>query len=175
MISDKIHYRYDKNGNEIGVIEVYCFPLFDQNTSTIVGIINYCKDITEKVKAEQLIIEENRKLSEINQFRKNVITRVSHELKTPLNSILSTTQHLLINYKDRLDPQVSRFINIIHQGGSRLTKLVDNIMDISMIESGRIVIIKEKAKEAANLYAKMNFKKVYEVLELDLSKENLED
>jgi ribosomal protein S18 acetylase RimI-like enzyme len=37
------------------------------------------------------------------------------------------------------------------------------------------VNIKEKAKEAANLYAKMHFKKVYEVLELDLSKENLED
>ena len=37
------------------------------------------------------------------------------------------------------------------------------------------VNIKEKAKEAANLYAKMHFKKVYEVLELDLSKVNLED
>jgi len=37
------------------------------------------------------------------------------------------------------------------------------------------VNIKEKAKEAAALYAKMHFKKVYEVLELDLSKENLED
>ncbi len=37
------------------------------------------------------------------------------------------------------------------------------------------VNIKEKAKEAANLYVKMHFKKVYEVLELDLSKESLED
>ncbi len=37
------------------------------------------------------------------------------------------------------------------------------------------VNIKEKARKAANLYAKMNFKKVYEVLELDISKENLED
>ena len=37
------------------------------------------------------------------------------------------------------------------------------------------VNIKEKAKEAANLYAKMHFKKVYEVLELDISKTNLED
>lgn len=37
------------------------------------------------------------------------------------------------------------------------------------------VNIKEKARKAANLYAKMHFKKVYEVLELDISKENLED
>ena len=37
------------------------------------------------------------------------------------------------------------------------------------------VNIKEKAKKAASLYAKMNFKKVYEVLELDISKENLDD
>jgi hypothetical protein len=37
------------------------------------------------------------------------------------------------------------------------------------------VNIKEKAKEAANLYAKMHFKRVYEVLELDISKKNLDD
>jgi len=37
------------------------------------------------------------------------------------------------------------------------------------------VNIKEKAKEAANLYTKMKFKRIYEVLELDISKENLDD
>ncbi|GAH42952.1 unnamed protein product, partial [marine sediment metagenome] len=81
QIKSKVHPKYDKKGNEIGWLEVFSFPLFSQDTSNLVGIINYCKDITEKVKAEQLIIEENKRLTELNQFRKALITRVSHELK----------------------------------------------------------------------------------------------
>ena len=72
-----------------------------------------------------------------------MITRVSHELKTPLNSIQSATQHLLSNYKDYIDHRIIRFIDIIHKGGIRLTALVENILDTSMIESGRLIINKE--------------------------------
>ncbi|GAG93728.1 unnamed protein product, partial [marine sediment metagenome] len=97
LIKSKIHAKYDKNNNENSWLKIFSFPLFNQDTSSIVGIINYCKNITEKIKAEQIILEENKKLQELNQFRKNLITRVSHELKTPLNSIQSTTQHLLSN------------------------------------------------------------------------------
>jgi len=144
IIKSKIHLTYDKNNNQNGWLEVYSFPLFYQNTSKLVGIINYCKDKTECIKAEQLIIEENKKLLELDQSRKNIITRVSHEFKTPLNSIQSATQHILTNYNDLIDPKISRFIDIIHKGGLRLTALVENILDISMIESGKFILNKEK-------------------------------
>ena len=144
QITSKIHPKYDEQGNEIGWLEIFCLPLFNQDTSHLVGITNYCKDITEKVKAEQLIIEENKQLTELNQFRKALITRVSHELKTPLNSIQSASQHVLTNYHDYIDPRIIRFIEIIHKGGLRLTALVENILDTSMIESGRLVLNKEK-------------------------------
>ncbi|TET56045.1 MAG: PAS domain-containing sensor histidine kinase [Promethearchaeota archaeon] len=143
VIKSKIHVTYDKNNNENSWLEVFSFPLFNQDNSSIIGIINYCKNITEKIKAEQIILEENKKLQELNQFRKNLITRVSHELKTPLNSIQSTTQHLLSNYKNKIDPQILRFIATIHQGGLRLTTLVENILDASMIESGKLILNKE--------------------------------
>ena len=143
VIKSKIHAIYNKNNNENGWLEEFSFPLFNQDTSRIIGIINYCKNITEKIKAEQIILEENKKLQELNQFRKNLITRVSHELKTPLNSIQSTTQHLLSNYKNKIDPQILRFITTIHQGGLRLTTLVENILDTSMIESGKLILNKE--------------------------------
>ncbi|MCK4780289.1 MAG: PAS domain-containing sensor histidine kinase, partial [Candidatus Lokiarchaeota archaeon] len=143
VIKSKIHAIYNKNNNENGWLEEFSFPLFNQDTSRIIGIINYCKNITEKIKAEQIILEENKKLQELNQFRKNMITRVSHELKTPLNSIQSTTQHLLSNYKNKIDPQILRFITTIHQGGLRLTTLVENILDTSMIESGKLILNKE--------------------------------
>ena len=153
MIKSKIHALYDKNNDEIGWLEVFSFPLFDQNSTNMIGIVNYCKNITEKIKAEQLIIEENEKLQELNKFRKNLITRVSHELKTPLNSIQSASQHLLANYKDEIDSRIIRFIDTIHKGGVRLNALVENILDTSMLESGKL-IIKKKSTNLSGLVQK---------------------
>jgi len=143
-IISKVYPKSDAKGNGIGWIEVFSFPLFDQKSSDIIGIIHYLKDITEKIEAEQLIIEENKKLSELNKFRKNIITRVSHELKTPLNSIQSATQHLLTSYRNEISPETLQFIDIIYKGGVRLTKLVENILDIAKLESGRLFLNKER-------------------------------
>jgi PAS domain S-box-containing protein len=142
LIKSKIHPKFDEDGSRIGSLEVFSFPLLDQSTSNMVGIINYCKDITEKIKAEQLIIQENKKLLEIDQFRKNLIIRVSHEFKTPLNSIQSATQLLLHNYD--IDKRIKEFLEIIYKGGTRLTELVEKILKASEIESGKLVLIKEK-------------------------------
>ncbi len=144
LIKSKIHAINNKNNNEIGWVEIFSFPLFDQDTANMIGIINYCKNITEKVKAEKMVIEENKKLQELDQFRKNLITRVSHELKTPLNSIQSATQHLLANYKNHINSRIIRFIDTIHKGGLRLNALVENILDTSILESGKFVIKRKK-------------------------------
>ncbi len=79
-------------------------------------------------------------------YRKNLITRVSHEFKTPLNSIQSATQLLLQNYQ--IDYQIRKFLEIIHNGGTRLTKLVENILDVSEIESGKLILNEEKTNIA---------------------------
>lgn len=144
IIKSKTHLLQDKDNNQTRWLEVFSFPLINEVTSKMVGIINYCKNITEKIKAEQVIIEENKKLQELNQFRKNMIIRVSHELKTPLNSIQSTTQHLLANYKNEINPRILQFINTIHQGGLRLSALVKNSLDVYMIESGKLTLNREK-------------------------------
>jgi len=51
-------------------------------------------DITEKKEAEQLITEENKRLLELYELRKDLITRVSHELKTPMTSIYGEIKSL---------------------------------------------------------------------------------
>jgi signal transduction histidine kinase len=144
IIKSKIHSINDKNNNQNGWLEIFSFPLINEGTSKLEGIINYCKNITEKIKAKQLIIEENKKLQELNEFRKNLIIRVSHELKTPLNSIQSTTQHLLANYRNDLNPKMLQFIKTIHQGGLRLNGLVKNTLDTYMIESGKLTLNREE-------------------------------
>ena len=58
-------------------------------------------DITEKMKAERIVLEENKRLLELNKMRKDLIIRVSHELKTPLTSIYGASQILLKHLKEK--------------------------------------------------------------------------
>jgi len=96
------------------------------------------QDITEKKKAEELIKEENKRLLEITKMKNDLISRVSHELKTPLNSIYGGAQILLNLYKDRICLEAMEFIEMINKGGRRLKELIDNLLDTSRIESGKL-------------------------------------
>jgi len=99
-------------------------------------------DISERKRAEQLIIEENRKLRELSEMKRDIITRVSHELKTPLTSIHGASYYLLNYHKDKMKEEVLEYLEIIHRGGLRLKSLVEDLIDISRLESGKIELKK---------------------------------
>jgi signal transduction histidine kinase/CheY-like chemotaxis protein len=75
-----------------------------------------------------------------NQAKSLFLANMSHELRTPLNSMLGFSR-LLKNSPDVTAEQIE-FLNIITQSGEHLTNLINNIIDISKIESGRIKIEK---------------------------------
>ncbi|KKN03973.1 hypothetical protein LCGC14_1102250 [marine sediment metagenome] len=95
-------------------------------------------DVTEKVEAERLILDELNKLKELDQIKNDLIRRISHEIKTPLISIYSTTNLLLNVYKEEFSSKTLDFIMMINEGGERLKELVDNMLDVYDIESNRI-------------------------------------
>jgi len=97
-------------------------------------------DISEKIEAERIVLEENKKLLELNKMRKDIITRVSHELKTPLTSIYGASQILINHLREKLDDDVLNFVEIFHRGAIRLKKLVENLIDASRIETGKLVL-----------------------------------
>jgi len=96
------------------------------------------QDITDKKKAENLIIEENSRLLELNKMKSELISRVSHELKTPITSIFGGTQILLEVYKDKTCSEAMEFIELINRGGKRLKVLIENLLDASRIESEKL-------------------------------------
>ncbi|MFX1320724.1 MAG: PAS domain S-box protein [Promethearchaeota archaeon] len=133
-------------------------------------------DITNQKKANLLIKEEIKKLKELDQIRKDLISRVSHELKTPLVSIYGGSELLLRVFKDRLDIDKIELIELIQKGGKRLKHLVNNLLDITRIEYDKFKlekekynlseIIKEISKEMRYLIKERNL-----VLNLELSDE----
>jgi len=118
-------------------------------------------DITEKKEAEKLIIEENTKLLELHEMRKDIINRVSHELKTPLTSIYGASEILMAKCKDEMSDNVLEFMEILYRGAIRLKELVDNLLDASILDADKfelklnnenfVEIIKGSVNEMAHL------------------------
>ncbi len=129
-------------------------------------IESICQDITSKKKVENLIIEENKRLIELNKIKSEFISRASHELKTPITSIYGGSQILLDLYKDKMCLEATEFIELINRGGKRLKLLVDNLLDASRIDSNKLrlnlqsenlaQVIRDSASEIRYLTNKRN-------------------
>ncbi len=132
-----------RNGEKKIWLDVNRIPLHDSSGNSV-GILVTYDDITEKIEAERLIIEENKKLLELDQMREELITRVSHELKTPLSSVYSGSEFLLELYGDELSNEIKEIVEIINRGGKRLKDLVNNLIDVIRIESNKHILNKSK-------------------------------
>ncbi|WP_306118830.1 MULTISPECIES: sensor histidine kinase [unclassified Roseitalea] len=81
--------------------------------------------------------EANETLQRLDQMKDDFLSRVSHELRTPMTSIRSFAE--LLSEAETLDtPHSRRFIHIVKQESQRLTRLLDEILDLSAMESGQI-------------------------------------
>ncbi|MHA1457794.1 MAG: PAS domain-containing sensor histidine kinase, partial [Promethearchaeota archaeon] len=124
----------DKFGNNLWIL--HQSSIINMGDEKIIESI--IQDITERKKAEEIIKTENKRLLELNKMKTDLVTRVSHELKTPLNSVYGGAQILLSLYRDKTCSEALEFIQMIHKGGERLKILIQNILDISRIESDQL-------------------------------------
>ncbi|MFO7810087.1 MAG: HAMP domain-containing sensor histidine kinase [Candidatus Delongbacteria bacterium] len=81
---------------------------------------------------------KNEKLRELDKLKSDLISMVSHELKTPLTSMIGFGKTLLI--RDLSEDKIRKYLNIIVSEGNRLSFLVDKFLDVSRIESGEFSI-----------------------------------
>ena len=95
---------------------------------------------------EQMILEqaEKKKLAELNQLKSDFIGHVSHELKTPLTSIQWSMENLLDGIPEELTPPIKKYVQSVHKSALILTQMIENLLDVTRIESNRILIQSEK-------------------------------
>ena len=95
----------------------------------LIGVVTTLRDITRE--------------KEIDKMKSELISVVSHELRTPLTSIQGFTQ-LIMEMGDDLSDNIKEFLNIIGSESDRLLNIINDFLDLSRIESGRIKIEKVK-------------------------------
>jgi two-component system sensor histidine kinase GlrK len=76
------------------------------------------------------------KLKQLDEMKSGFISHVSHELRTPLASIKEANSLLLEETDGRIDEKQRRFLVMIEQSATRLTKMIDNLLDLSKMEAG---------------------------------------
>jgi len=101
-------------------------------------IMVMARDISEKKEVEI-------KLKELNEMRKEFIERASHELKTPITTVYGAYQLLDVLHKDKFDPEQLELLEMAFSGTRRIRRLVDDLLDVSKIDSNVFKLDKTKS------------------------------
>ena len=101
-------------------------------------------DITEQRESEYALLDAKDIADKANQAKSEFLSSMSHELRTPLNSIIGFSQLLLSSRKETVSERQRVQIGNIHKAGGHLLDLINEILDLSSVESGKVSLSIEK-------------------------------
>ena len=103
-----------------------------------IGMASHSKDISDRIKEEKELIEAKNLAESSLKVKEQFLANMSHELRTPMNGIIGIAELL----KDTpLQEEQNEFVNIIQKSSSNLLNILNDILDLSKIEAGKIEII----------------------------------
>ncbi|BBO69333.1 hypothetical protein DSCA_32630 [Desulfosarcina alkanivorans] len=96
---------------------------------------------TELEKAHRELEDKARQLEATSRYKTEFMANMSHELRTPLNSILLLSRLLMENKENTLTVKQSQFAQTIHSAGDDLLNLINEILDLAKVESGKMEVV----------------------------------
>jgi signal transduction histidine kinase/DNA-binding response OmpR family regulator/HPt (histidine-containing phosphotransfer) domain-containing protein len=107
----------------------------------VTGSVGIIQDITERKLFEQEILQSRKMAESAVKAREIFLSNMSHEIRTPMNAILGFTRLL---HDTSLTPEQKSFLEAIHFSGEKLLVIINDILDLSKIQSGKMTF--EKAE-----------------------------
>ncbi len=121
-------------------IELSTAHIKDENEMPV-ALIGIAVDISERKKIQSELIDAKEKAEESDQLKSAFLANMSHELRTPLNAVIGFAGLMLESGPDK---DTLTYSDIILKSGQHLLSLVEDLFDISMIESGQIKLNNEE-------------------------------
>ena len=113
------------------IIDIHSIADYDKKNKIVFGVI---QDITGQKQIEQEFINAKEHAEESDRLKSAFLANMSHEIRTPMNGILGFTD--LLKNPNLSGEKQQKFIEIIEKSGHRMLNTINNIVDISKIESG---------------------------------------
>jgi len=140
--------RYAKDGTLVVISELVS-PVKDSK-GHIVGVSHILRDVSvqrrvEKIRAEKLRLRaENERILATSRMKSAFVATMSHELRTPLNAIIGFSSLLSMDVSALTDEKRRQFLGHITSSGKHLLRLINDILDLSKVESGTFEYFPER-------------------------------
>ncbi|MEG3894106.1 MULTISPECIES: ATP-binding protein [unclassified Microcoleus] len=118
-------------------------PLWDQL------ILVMGQDVTEEHLVAKELAAKNADLIHLNRLKDEFLSCISHELKTPLTAVLGLSSLLKDKLIGELNDRQTRYAKLIHKSGRHLMTIVNDILDLTRMETGQLELIPESVEIAA--------------------------
>ena len=115
------------------VYHSYTTPMYDEK-GVLIGVVGSTDDVTETVRLQ-------RALEDANRAKSDFLASMSHEIRTPMNAIIGMAE---LSLREDIPRTVRDNINTIKYAGDNLLEIINDILDLSKIESGHIEIVNEE-------------------------------
>ncbi|OGG56930.1 MAG: PAS domain-containing sensor histidine kinase, partial [Candidatus Handelsmanbacteria bacterium RIFCSPLOWO2_12_FULL_64_10] len=127
-----------KDGRE--TVVSYNATTFNDRDGKLQGVFAAARDVTERKRFEQTLQEKNVEMERANQAKDRFLASMSHELRTPLNAIIGFTGTLLMKLPGPLTDDQNRQLRTIQASARHLLSLINDLLDLAKIESGKVEI-----------------------------------
>jgi PAS domain S-box-containing protein len=123
--------------------EMNISPLHDES-GRLIHFVGILQDATNRIRTEENLREAKDQAEVANRSKSEFLAKMSHELRTPLNAILGFTEIMQLEMFGPMGaPQYHVYAKDVHDSGQHLLNLINDILDLSKIEAGRMELFPE--------------------------------